>query len=381
MFKRQLCPSEPNYFPGHAGHEPKRFLLTGDFSSITHYQANNIMKIAQAGVEAILSALLLAGTVHAQNVGIGFSNPQSKLTVNGNLAVGAGYNTTAPTNGALIEGNTGIGITAPQVPLHVDGEVFVSPGGVTGSFWNGTANIGGFQIDPSGYLGAQRDAGAGVHVAKTTAYTNVNLEIFSISGSAIGSIAVNSAGTGVVYNAVSDIRLKENIRPTAKGINDLMRIQVSDFNFKSKPGRIETGFIAQQLYTVLPDAVTVGGANPTAEPWTVDYGRVTPLLTKAIQEQQGEIDGLKAQNKNQDAAFKTELEKENAELQARTTEQDRKITALDAANASLKTEMAQLRAANEDLRATAARVAALEKMMANIQKKENSRARTVALEQ
>jgi hypothetical protein len=46
-------------------------------------------------------------------------------------------------------------------------------------------------------------------------------------------------------------RLKENIRPTAKGLTDLMRIQVSDFNFKSKPGGTETGFIAKQLYTVL----------------------------------------------------------------------------------------------------------------------------------
>jgi hypothetical protein len=44
------------------------------------------MKIAQAGVGAVLSALLFAGTVHAQNVGIGFTNPASKLSVNGNFA-------------------------------------------------------------------------------------------------------------------------------------------------------------------------------------------------------------------------------------------------------------------------------------------------------
>lgn len=55
----------------------------------------------------------------------------------------------------------------------------------------------------------------------------------------------------------------------------------------------------------------------------VDYSRVTPLLTKAIQDQQGEIEALKQQNKNQEAAFKaedakeTELELENAELKAR----------------------------------------------------------------
>lgn len=102
-----------------------------------------------------------------------------------------------------------------------------------------------------------------------------------------------------------------------------MRIQVSDFNFKSRPGRDETGFIAQQLYTVLPEVVTQGGTNPATDPWMVDYARVTPLLTRAIQEQQGEIETLKQQNKNQEEAFKAEgakettLEKENAELKAR----------------------------------------------------------------
>lgn len=114
------------------------------------------MKIAQAAAGVMVLALSLAINVHAQNVGIGFSNPASKLTVNGNLAIGADYNTPVPANGALIEGNTGIGLTAPQVPLHVDGEVYVSPGGITGQFWNGTANIDGIQFDPSGFIGAQR---------------------------------------------------------------------------------------------------------------------------------------------------------------------------------------------------------------------------------
>jgi hypothetical protein len=77
------------------------------------------MKITQLGVWAITLALFTAGNLHAQNVGIGSSSPQSKLTVNGNLAVGADYNTAAPTNGALIEGNLGIGTTTPLAPLHV----------------------------------------------------------------------------------------------------------------------------------------------------------------------------------------------------------------------------------------------------------------------
>jgi len=72
------------------------------------------MKIAKSGVVALVLALSLAASVHAQNVGIGYSNPQSKLTVNGNFALGADYNLAAPPNGALIEGTTGIGTTTPE---------------------------------------------------------------------------------------------------------------------------------------------------------------------------------------------------------------------------------------------------------------------------
>jgi uncharacterized protein YlxW (UPF0749 family) len=45
---------------------------------------------------------------------------------------------------------------------------------------------------------------------------------------------------------------------------------------------------------VFPNAVTPGGDDPAKNPWTVDYGRVTPLLVKAVQEQQAEIEALKA---------------------------------------------------------------------------------------
>lgn len=57
----------------------------------------------------MLALILGATAAHAQNVGIGFSNPQSKLSVNGNFAIGADYNLAAPINGAIIEGSVGIG--------------------------------------------------------------------------------------------------------------------------------------------------------------------------------------------------------------------------------------------------------------------------------
>jgi hypothetical protein len=172
-----------------------------------------------------------------------------------------------------------------------------------------------------------------------------------------GTIVMNSDLSSVSYNTTSDERLKENIRPTAKGLNEIMRIQVSDYNFKTKPGNNETGFIAQQLYTVFPDAVTVGGENAAEKPWSVDYGRVTPLLTKSIQdldkiakEQQTEIDVMKEQNRKQVARLAA-LEAENAELQV----------------------------ANKRLAEMSSEMEALKKVVATMQEKENGGVRTAAL--
>ena len=91
--------------------------------------------------------------------------------------------------------------------------------------------------------------------------------------------------------------------------------------------------------------------DPSKDPWMVDYGRVTPLLTKAIQEQQGEIETLK----NQQTAFKAE-------------------------NAKLETDNAQLKAENARLAAIAAKVDALEKVVAAMQEKKNE-IHTTSLEQ
>lgn len=69
-----------------------------------------------------------------KNVGIGTSTPGSKLSVAGNLAVGAGVANTAttPTNGALIQGNVhlqsnlGIGAAPTANRLHVQGNAMIT---------------------------------------------------------------------------------------------------------------------------------------------------------------------------------------------------------------------------------------------------------------
>jgi hypothetical protein len=111
-----------------------------------------------------------------------------------------------------------------------------------------------------------------------------------------GLITVTTSGT--TYNSVSDYRLKENVTPLQNGIDRLMQLKPSKFNW-IETGHESEGFIAHELQEIFPDAVTgekdaVYNSTGNIKPQSVDYGRITPLLVKALQEQQAQIQTLTA---------------------------------------------------------------------------------------
>lgn len=145
---------------------------------------------------------------------------------------------------------------------------------------------------------ANKSNAAGSHVVHITGgqdtYSAANnfLSFARPDGTTIGTVAQN-ASTTVAYSTSSDARLKENVSTSSAGLDALMKIQVRDYNFKSDANKKkEQGFIAQELYVVYPQAVTVGGDDAKVQPWSVDYGRLTPLLVKAVQDQQAQIQAL-----------------------------------------------------------------------------------------
>ena len=60
---------------------------------------------------------------------------------------------------------------------------------------------------------------------------------------------------------------------------------------------LSEGFIAHEVDEVFPDAITgekdAVDDEGNIQPQQMDYGRITPLLVKAIQEQQEQIELLK----------------------------------------------------------------------------------------
>ena len=115
---------------------------------------------------------------------------------------------------------------------------------------------------------------------------------FRDSGGTQGSISGTGAGT-VAYNTSSDERLKQNIQDTDSKWDLVKSLQVRDYEWK-KSGKQDTGFIAQELHDKWAQPVKVGGEDVTNDPWSVDYGKLTPILTKALQEAMEKIESLEA---------------------------------------------------------------------------------------
>ena len=73
-----------------------------------------------------------------------------------------------------------------------------------------------------------------------------------------------------------------------------MKLNVKDYNYISDNKKsLQTGLLAQELYAVYPQAVKEGGADASANPWMVDYSKLTAVLVKAVQELSTENNSLK----------------------------------------------------------------------------------------
>jgi len=92
------------------------------------------------------------------------------------------------------------------------------------------------------------------------------------------------------YNALSDIKLKENITDATPKLDKLMRVRIVNFNLKTDPNTKQIGVIAQELQEVFPGLIEEnydrGSDNKLNGETTlgVKYSVFVPMLIKAIQE-------------------------------------------------------------------------------------------------
>jgi hypothetical protein len=108
--------------------------------------------------------------------------------------------------------------------------------------------------------------------------------------------AINDIGAdanGVLQAATSDMNLKNTIENSPFGLNEILLLNpvtflYNDVNRKLDSNVKEVGFIAQDVFDIIPNAVSSTGTGDLQ----LDYRAITATLTKAIQEQQALIKAL-----------------------------------------------------------------------------------------
>lgn len=113
-----------------------------------------------------------------------------------------------------------------------------------------------------------------------------------------GTTTAGSAGPyvaigGTSWTSSSDARLKDNVRDIGYGLAEVKLLNPSIYERNDRKDCTEIGFIAQQVEKILPEVVM----SPSDEDdyYGINYERIIPVLTKAIQEQQAMIETLQAE--------------------------------------------------------------------------------------
>ena len=185
----------------------------------------------------------------------------------------AGYVTYEHSSNAMRIGTNG----TERIRINTSGEVFI---GKTGE----VSTQDGFHFKQTGECIVGRGSNDTVFV-----FQDINS-----SGATVGSISITSSNTA--YNTSSDYRLKENVTTSWDATTRLKQLKPSRFNFKIDKDKTVDGFLAHEVSSIVPEAITgekdAVDKDGNIKPQAIDQSKLVPLLVKTIQELEARIKKL-----------------------------------------------------------------------------------------
>ncbi|MBI1342048.1 MAG: hypothetical protein GC171_03830 [Terrimonas sp.] len=209
----------------------------------------------------------LSTAIGLKNIGGG--NPKTWIETDPLFEIGNGRAETRNALTVLKNGNMGIGTNKPIVKLQITEGTDAS------------LSSGGFFV-----IGDKQGENLVFDNNEIMARKNVQPSILFLQHNG-GDVFVGGA---VVHS--SDIRLKQDIASLPYGLKEILQLNPVTYHWKSNPNASQRsiGLIAQEVQPVLKELVTES-ANKDGV-LGIDYTALIPILIKALQEQQGIINGL-----------------------------------------------------------------------------------------
>lgn len=211
-------------------------------------------------------------TTGSSNTAIGAGGLKSNVTGSNNTAVGLGALTFSNTNN-----NTAMGTNSLK---NTTGYSNTSLGNAAGEI-NTTGN-------ENTAIGATATFGAD-NLSNATA---IGFGAIAAASNSIrlGNTAVTSIGGQVAWSTLSDSRIKKNIVNSTYGLATVLKLRPVEYNLTSNDLK-QVGFIAQEVQKLVPEVITgKEGDLSKGEILGITYSNLVPVLTKAIQEQQKQIE-------------------------------------------------------------------------------------------
>jgi hypothetical protein len=287
--------SNLHVFRGSAGNVAPNLNAPFVVENATH---NFINLLAPAASER---GILFGDNLNAQDGGIVYSGTNNSLEfrTNGNITRTVLTST----------GNLGIGTHTPSRKLQVqEGDIRISTNGSPARYFEfvRTASTSGYDMrfehssidGGSLYVSSSRDNFSTFGDVARFDSANNDDYVFRVFGSAIASGSWNT----------SDIALKRDVADFTSAMDVIKKLRPRTYFFKQSnfpnlhlPSEKQYGFVAQELESVLPELVrtsktavqVANGERKMQEIKAVNYIELIPVLTKALQEQQQQIDELK----------------------------------------------------------------------------------------
>ncbi|MBZ5543879.1 MAG: tail fiber domain-containing protein [Acidobacteriia bacterium] len=264
-------------------------------------------------------AVRRTGTENATNYGLHVRNNTTSTS-----GTPYKYGAYIENSGEVVSNGYGLYVTNQSTNTTTDGlykyGVYLSSfGSFTGGAGTTTKNYGLYVSAPTG---ADENYGAyiggNVGIGDTTPATR--LQVFGdirVGTTGTNGCLQNFAGSSIAGTCSSDARLKTNIRPFQRVLNQLVQLKPVHFYWKADEfpemhfGRERSyGLIAQEVEKLFPEMV---GQDERGYK-TVDYTRLPLLLLQAVRELKAENERLRDQMQSELRSQATELDSLKGEL-------------------------------------------------------------------